>query len=54
MADGRLHERIIDAVLALTMGLPVNAWFSPEHNTPARQMAVLDDLLAGVRGLGAT
>jgi hypothetical protein len=53
VADGRPHQRIID-ILALTMGLQVNAWFSPEHNTPARQLAVLDDLLTGVRGLGAT
>lgn len=48
LADGRPHERIIDAVLALTMGLQVNACFSPRHNTPERQVAVLDDLLAGV------
>jgi hypothetical protein len=42
-------DRVIDAVLALTMGLQINACFSPRHNTPERQTAVLDDFLAGLR-----
>ena len=46
----RPDDRVIDAILALTMGLQINACFSPRHNTPDRQTAVLDDLLAGLRG----
>jgi hypothetical protein len=54
LTDGRPHERIIDAVPALTMGFQVNGCFSPQHSTPERRMAVLDDLLVGVRGPGVT
>jgi AcrR family transcriptional regulator len=46
--DDRPHERVIDMVLALTMGLQINACFSPRHNTPERQTAVLDDFLAAL------
>ena len=46
----RADDRIVDAVLALTMGLQINACFSPRHNTPERQTAVLDDFLTGLRG----
>lgn len=54
-ADGEVRsdrpdDRIVDAVLAMTMGLQVNACFSPRHNTPERQTAMLDDFLAGLRG----
>jgi hypothetical protein len=40
---------VVDAILALTMGLQINACFSPRHNTPERQTALLDDFLAGLR-----
>jgi AcrR family transcriptional regulator len=49
LVPGRPHARIIDAMLALTMGMQINACFSPRHNTPQRQTAVLDDFLAGLR-----
>lgn len=45
----RPDDRIVDTVLAMTMGMQVNACFSPLRNTPERQTAVLDDFL---RGLG--
>ena len=48
LAPDRPHDRVVDAVLAMTMGLQVNAYFSPRHNTPDRQMAVLDDFLASI------
>lgn len=47
--DDRPHERVIDTVPALMTGLQINACSCPHHNTPARQTAVLDDFLAGVR-----
>jgi AcrR family transcriptional regulator len=50
----RPDDRIIDTVLALTMGLQINACFSPRYNTPERQTAVLDDFLAGLRSPRAT
>ena len=53
LAPDRPDDRVIDAVLALTMGLQINACFSPRHNTPERQTAVLDDFLAGLRGAPA-
>ena len=49
LAEGRPQDRIVDAVLALLMGLQINACFSARHNTPARQTAVLDDFLTGLR-----
>ena len=48
LAPGRSDDRVIDTILALTMGLQINACFSPRHNTPERQIAVLDDLLAAL------
>jgi len=48
LAGDRPHDRIIDALLALAMGLQVNACFVPDHTTPERQVAVLDDFLAAI------
>ena len=48
LEPGRPDDLVIDAVLAMTMGLQINACFSPRHNTPERQIAVLDDFLAGI------
>jgi hypothetical protein len=45
---GRPDELIIDTMLALMMGLQINALFSPQHNTPERQMAMLDDFFDGL------
>jgi AcrR family transcriptional regulator len=37
---------LVDTVMATLMGLQVNAIFSPQHNIPARQVAILDALIA--------
>jgi hypothetical protein len=50
LAPDRDDDQVVDAILALTMGLQINACFSPRHNTPERQTAVLDDFLVGLRG----
>jgi AcrR family transcriptional regulator len=41
-------EAVVDLVLATLMGLQINAVFSASHNTPDRQMRILDGLLAGL------
>lgn len=49
LADGRTDDLIIDTLLAWAMGLQINALFTPRHTTPDRQIAMLDELLAGLR-----
>lgn len=49
VAPGCSHELVIDTMLALMMGLQINALFSPGHNTPVRQMALLDAFLDDIR-----
>jgi AcrR family transcriptional regulator len=46
----RREEQVVDTILAWAMGLQVNVLFTPHHTTSFRQMAMLDALLAGVRG----
>jgi len=36
---------VIDTVMAITMGLQINAWFLPRHTSPPRQLAILDNFL---------
>jgi len=40
---------VIDTVMAITMGLQINAWFLPRHTGPERQLAILDNFLLGLR-----
>lgn len=42
---GRPDEVVIDALLAMLMGLQINALFLPRDTTPARQRAMLEDFL---------
>jgi AcrR family transcriptional regulator len=46
---GRPDELVIDALLAMLMGLQITALFMPQDTTPARQLAMLDDFIAGLR-----
>jgi AcrR family transcriptional regulator len=43
--DGRPDEVVIDTLIALLMGLQINALFMPKDTTPPRQLAMLDDFL---------
>ncbi len=45
---GRPDDLVIDTLLALTMGLQINALFLPEHTTPERQLALLEDFLTAL------
>ena len=53
IADGEIVTDdipgVIDSIMAITMGLQINAWFLPKHTTPERQLAMLDNFLAGLR-----
>jgi AcrR family transcriptional regulator len=42
---GRPDDVVIDTLLALLMGLQINALFMPGDTTPARQRALLDDFM---------
>lgn len=46
------YEGVIDQIMALTMGLQINAWFLPKHTTPERQLAMLDNFLLGLQQKG--
>jgi AcrR family transcriptional regulator len=48
--EGRPDQLVIDTLLALTMGLQINALFMPRHTTPERQLALLEDFLGALRG----
>ncbi|HZG92631.1 MAG TPA: TetR/AcrR family transcriptional regulator [Pseudonocardia sp.] len=45
---GRPDDLVIDTLLALTMGLQINALFMPGHTTPERQLALLEDFLSAL------
>jgi AcrR family transcriptional regulator len=45
ISDGRPDEVVIDTLIALLMGLQINALFMPKDTTPARQHAILDDFM---------
>jgi AcrR family transcriptional regulator len=47
----RSDELITDSLLALLMGLQINALFMPRETTPQRQLSLLDDFLASLQGL---
>jgi AcrR family transcriptional regulator len=46
---GRSDQLIIDGLLAMLMGLQINALFMRADATPQRQLAMLDDVMAGLR-----
>lgn len=46
---GRPDELVIDSLLAMLMGLQITALFMPHDTTPERQLAMLDDFIAGLR-----
>jgi len=48
-AGGRPDQLIIDSLLAMLMGLQINALFMRADATPPRQLALLDDFMAGLR-----
>lgn len=45
----RSDQLIIDSLLAMLMGLQINALFMRADATPERQLALLDDFMAGLR-----
>ena len=49
IAAGQSHDRIIDTMITLGMGLQITASFIPRHTTPAHQLAMLEDFLDSVR-----
>jgi AcrR family transcriptional regulator len=48
-AGARPDQLIIDSLLAMLMGLQICALFMPADATPNRQLALLDDFMAGLR-----
>ncbi|MCO1656139.1 TetR/AcrR family transcriptional regulator [Pseudonocardia humida] len=47
---GRSDDVVVDGLLAMLMGLQINALFMPRDTTPARQLAMLDGFLDSLRG----
>lgn len=45
---GRPDELVIDTLVAMLMGLQINALFMPKATTPQRQLAMLDDFIAAL------
>jgi AcrR family transcriptional regulator len=45
---GRADDVVVDTLLAMLMGLQINALFMPRDTTPERQHAVLDEFLAAL------
>ena len=47
---GRPDDPVVDGLLAMLMGLQINALFLPRDTTPERQVAMLDGFLDSLRG----
>jgi AcrR family transcriptional regulator len=49
MPPGRPDQLVIDSLLAMLMGLQINALFTPGDTTPQRQLAMLDEFMGALR-----